>query len=741
MAKPRVVVEGLKGAIQQVRPTVPGSYGTTPVNVIQTPSWQDTQLGQLARVLGVGVQVAGEVKQIGDIKEQEAIDALADKSIEEVNAEALQNRNEFDKLNRKLNLPFMSNPWNQERVRKAAGAQFHDEFQLRLQQALDKSDAATATDTVVQDVITGMTEDYESLKDITIRQGFDAATKSTIQQYSLRYNALKNQQNENELFRGGRSVMFNGATLITDQNGVTKMADSAAIDEWWEENEGALKPARLAELRKTVATDLAYRDPDSARAFLKHTQGFKAGTTKMGDPDIKDDDVFSMYAAEEAAMYEAIDKIELADQTKNVHAAKQEFATIEAEAFEIANTLRNGQSYVGEGDLQITTRIEAENYLLNKLQQSDNVLVKGFSGAQTIKKGLALLEMPEDDNFIQLKENYARAYSGENSFKFRQDTIKQSFLSQYLIEDLSGKTTLNPRYELLFNEVVAELARERGYKLQEISKGVFTDVNNNQITSSKQAIQFETMRGWDDFYLKELSSRLEQRASQAESKIEVSKQIKADTTSPEKISEIVSFVEPSKTISEATTYWFEPNSNFADLEEAARKGENKKVEEIVKRLESESRPVLVGGDRGSFLQGTKHIVRRANLLDSTLNIITSTKSTKEEVESAKRKIALYATVKGLFNATNIKAGSIRVGTRDIAIDREALKSLSLIYPLISKERLIELAKPGDKDTPQEQELFEALYNVTLDENDPNDKKLLEKFITEQAALANRIYKN
>jgi len=96
MAKPRVVVEGLKGAIQQVRPTVPGSYGTTPVNVIQTPSWQEGKLGQLARAVGVGVQIAGEVKQIGDIKEQEAIADLADKSIEEVNAEALQNRNEFD---------------------------------------------------------------------------------------------------------------------------------------------------------------------------------------------------------------------------------------------------------------------------------------------------------------------------------------------------------------------------------------------------------------------------------------------------------------------------------------------------------------------------------------------------------------------------------------------------------------------------------------------------------------------
>ena len=746
MAKERVQVQGLGDVAPGITPTIQraGQYSVAQVRAapVQAPR---SKLLDLAEALGTGQQL---LQQYGQAAEQEAQlfeEELARKSPEEVQAMLKKSEGELDKLVRQKAIGWLTSPLNQKRKMQAVGALLHDDYARQLKaQVEDPANADADINELIAGVKDNLRNQYGSLQSTFVNEGFEGAIRETTRKYTLAHDSIATEQARKQLYRAGKNVLFNSAILIKDEvTGNTRMSDADLLNQWYEENQGAFTPAELLNLRKEVSLELAQRDPDSARNFLNYTGGFKVGTSKMSEAmGVKGEDVFSMYGAEEADIYEDIDKIELADQTKNVHAAKVERATIEAEAFEIANTLRNGQSYVGEGDLQITTRIEAENYLFNKLQQSDNVLVKGFSGAQTIKKGLALLEMPDDENFIQLKENYARAYSGENSFRFRQDTIKKSFLSQYLIEDFStGRTTLNPRYELLFNEVVSELARERGYKLQEISKGSFTDVNNNQITSSKQAIQFETMRGWDDFYLKELSNRLEQRASQVQGKIEVSKQIESDTTPAEKISERVSFVEPSKTISEATTYWFEGNNNFADLEEAARKGESKKVEEIVKRLESESRPVLVGVGGPSLYPGKKYIARRVNLLDSTLNIITSTKSTKEEVESAKRKIALYATVKGLFNATNIKAGSIRVGTRDIAIDREALKSLSLIYPLISKERLIELAKPGDKDTPQEQELFEALYNVTLDENDPNDKKLLEKFITEQAALANRIYKN
>ena len=798
MTKPRVVVEGLKGAIQQVRPTVPSSYGTTPVNVIQTPSWQDTQLGQLARVLGVGVQIAGEVKQIGDIKEQEAIDALADKSIEEVNAEALQNRNEFDKLNRKLNLPFMSNPWNQERVRKAAGAQFHDEFQLRLQQALDKSDAATATDTVVQDVITGMTEDYESLKDITIRQGFDAATKSTIQQYSLRYNALKNQQNENELFRGGRSVMFNGATLITDQNGVTKMADSAAIDEWWADNEGALKPARLAELRKTVATDLAYRDPDSARAFLKHTQGFKAGTTKMGDPDIKDDDVFSMYSAEEAAMYEAIDKIELQDQTKNVHAARQELAVIDELAVDMGMAIREKKVFVTEEGEQISTEKQAETYLLNKLQQSDNILVRGSDGVKTIQNSLKLLET-EPDNFIPFF-NKIRNAGLDTIFNQRITQSTEAILRQHLIEDPSkmGDPTaakiINPIYKQYATEITFELLEERRQKIRELSSGSYLNVNGEEVRSTAWDSEvMEDQARWDRNFNEQFRSRLNDRIAEHNKKIagELAAQNEVKRRG-EVISGVKSFVEPGKVLSEITSAI---GNTWGNLETKLRLGYNKAAasiadefetnKEVIPTTQSQLRLPTVPIMRDPFETRESKVVKMTRL-EHALSLVQSTSTTSEQKKAANNKIAMYLMAKGpqYYTAENIRKGSVDINigatpettrlmpvkqaerqgftilergigalgvaarvkvpavegiTHNIKIDKEALKRLIGLYPLISEERLNEI-KAGVESYEPEKELYEALFDVTLTEGDEGDEKTLREFIDTKTKLLNKFKK-
>lgn len=786
MAKPRVVVEGLKGAIQQVRPTVPGSYGTTPVNVIQTPSWQEGKLGQLARAVGVGVQIAGEVKQIGDIKEQEAIADLADKSIEEVNAEALQNKKEFDKGVRKQFIPFMSNPWNQERVRKAAGAQFHDEFQLRLQQALDKSDAATATDTVVQDVITGMTEDYESLKDVTIRQGFDAATKSTIQQYSLRYNSLKNQQNENELFRGGRSVMFNGATLITDQNGVTKMADTAAIDEWWEENEGALKPARLAELRKTVATDLAYRDPDSARAFLKHTQGFKAGTTKMGDPDIKDDDVFSMYDAEEAALYEAIDNIEIQDQAKNVHAAKQELAVIDELAVDIGMALKAGQVFVTKEGEEISNEKQAETYLLNKLQQSDNILVRGSDGVKTVQTSLKLLET-EPDNFIPFF-NKIRNAGLDNNLNNRLKQAESFILSQNLMEvqgaDGIGKQIINPLYQRFASEIRFELDEERRQKIRELSGGNYLNVKGEEVRSTAWDSEvMEDMARWDRYYHEQFQTRLKEKIN---GKLEQDKK-DAEVASKEATTRDIiagkSFLDPTTPLSEATTLYkdlpniFSAFTNPYDLESNLREGDLEDARSWVENFEKQTLktktvplPVL----------GSIPILSYRNELENTIKLIQNPKTSTESKEKAQKLMSLYLFTKGLYTPENIANGNVNIevgGTPEttklmpvrqaerkgftilerglgayggiaevkvpavegvnynVRIDREAVKRFAEIFPMIPKERLIEMSRVGTDDLSKEQAMYEAIHNVTPDE------AALKAWIEKQRDLAQKIYKN
>lgn len=773
MAKPRVVVEGLKGAIQQVRPTVPSSYGTTPVNVIQTPSWQEGKLGQLARAVGVGVQIAGEVKQIGDIKEQEAISDLADKTIEEVNAEALQNKKEFDKGVRKQFIPFMSNPWNQERVRKAAGAQFHDEFQLRLQQALDKSDAATPTDKVVQDVITGMTEDYESLKDITIRQGFDAATKGTIQQYSLRYNSIKNEQNENELFRGGRSVLFNASTLVNGE-----IADPEAITNWWEENEGALKPAKLAELRKSVILLHASRGNfEAAREFQEYTSNLKAGTTKMGDPDIKEDDVFGMYSAEEAALRQTIDDMELKSDERLVAGSKQELREYDELAVDIGLAIRTNPEvgYTTKEGTVIKTIREAETYLLEKLQKSDNILVRGSSGVSVVQNALKSLELPKDFKYIQFGENYGRTEinKGPNSFKFGYESILQDFKGSYAQEDSmgSGRYILDPKYETLANNLIAEIYNKRALKMEEISTGTFMNVDGEEIISSKFKDQADNMKAWDRIYLKEFKDRLFSEAPELKVKIETAEEMKtpvAEETDPD------AFVEPGKKLSD---FWFigkplfGPSlATFPILEKRMRDGDD--FSQILTSLERTREEGIIA----PFSYSSK--------LGDEINILKSNKATPEQQQAAKNKISLYILAKGLYTAENIRNGSVtlsfggqasraeqmlekyaieggyeiierapigkgvlaRVPTveptvEEISIDKASIKKLVDIYPLIPKARLIEIASTEPEEFPEEQALFEAIYDVELDENNEQDRQLLGDFIKKQAELSQRIYKN
>ena len=758
MDTPRKQVEGLRAAIPVLQPSVPQT-GTGRIVPTKVTPFEQTPLGQLSRGLGVAVEGARELKAIGDIQEQKAIDELADKSIEDLNKEFLNNRAKLDKEVRNDFLPFMGNPWNQERVRKASGALYHDEFQLRLQDALQKSDASTSTDKVVQDVINGMAEDYESLKDVTIRQGFDAATKDTIQKYSLRFNSIKSEQNRGQLTRAGKSILFNSSTLVDGE-----LSNPEAIDEWWTENEGALKPSELAALRKDVILLHASRgNADAARQFQEYTANFKAGTIKMGDPDTKEDDVFGMYSAEEASLRQMVDDMELEGDKRLVADSKLELREYDELAVDIGLAIRSGQGYEKEDGTFIKTTKEAEAYLLGELQESDNILVRGSNGVSVVQNALKSLEMPSDENYILFKEKYARAFTGPQSFRFRYEQIINDFNQQVGDEDtLTGKFSVDPSYTKLSNKLLVEMARKRDAKQLEISTGTFTDVNGELIVNAKFQDQMKYMQAWDDLYLKEYDAQLKTQSEKLAPKVELAakdelaedKTNESFTMPGEKMSDLYGFG-ATGTIRKAK--YLTGRGDFTDLERLMRVGEDYK--DFVKDLEEEQ-------------------------LGSTLNILQSNKSTPEEQQIAKNKIALYSLAKGLYTAENIRngvvpityggkpartvemtykqaikkgytnierTGALGVGaivripaveptTREINIDRSALKKLVDVFSLIPKERLIEISTTEPEEFPEEQALYEAIYNVELDPESGEDQKLSENFITRQAELSQKIYK-
>ena len=79
-------------------------------------------------------------------------------------------------------------------------------------------------------------------------------------------------------------------------------------------------------------------------------------------------------------------------------------------------------------------------------------------------------------------------------------------------------------------------------------------------------------------------------------------------------------------------------------------------------------------------------------------------------------------------------------TKNIRIDKQALKKLAGVYPLIPKERLIEISATEPEEFPEEKSLYEAIYDVELEEGNELDEKLLKDFIIKQNELSQGIYK-
>lgn len=83
----------------------------------------------------------------------------------------------------------------------------------------------------------------------------------------------------------------------------------------------------------------------------------------------------------------------------------------------------------------------------------------------------------------------------------------------------------------------------------------------------------------------------------------------------------------------------------------------------------------------------------------------------------------------------VKVPAVEGVNYNVRIDREAVKRFAEIFPMIPKERLIEMSRVGTDDLSKEQAMYEAIHNVTPDE------AALKAWIEKQRDLAQKIYKN
>jgi len=717
----RVVVEGLGRTVQPLQTTIPSGYGQTRVQVRETIPWQETGLGKLSRALGLGVQLAGEVKQIGDIKEEEFIQDLASKPTEEIDAYFKENRKQFDAAGRKNLIPFLGNPWNQERVRKASGALLSDDYEVRLQKAFNEAQFEGDADEIISQVIGDMSGEYSRLEDGVAQQGFQEAIKNISQQYKLRYNNGKNAQKKNVLLTAGKSELvsaFTPYTIRNEQGEDEEVTDIAKAANWWKENEGAFLPQEKLKMIKDVGVALAAEpiaDPDAARTWAQWAGGhLKIGTALMGDPTQTDDDVFSAYSSETADLYRMIDAIEKQNEGKAKGDAALLLAEIESEIAQAQYAFDNGSPSFTTDSGEVFENIEeVKSWAVQKGQESDNPYASGSELFKRINQAVgAASSFTKETQGADLYHN-ERSLTGGLSVLLKQVSEKVLTKPAYTSSGFRGDTevdVINPLFQTLADNLKANYNSISFDKAIELSTGTYIDANGETKVGASRDQRFKDLTAWNkriaEDYQAELNDLLKEEAVEAKARAKL-------TDAPSG-----SYLDENVSLDEGTSAFYEPH-NFYDLEEAAREGNFKKAKKIAKKLRA----------KDAF---------ENDLVKERISKLKGAETSLIERDKIRRELLLYGIATegvNLYNADSIKRGSINIAGTDIKIeDKEALQDLALVYPLISKNRLQELA--GQKDPPAADifELYNALFDTNLQEGVDADDLQVEAFIKQTKKL-------
>jgi len=96
----------------------------------------------------------------------------------------------------------------------------------------------------------------------------------------------------------------------------------------------------------------------------------------------------------------------------------------------------------------------------------------------------------------------------------------------------------------------------------------------------------------------------------------------------------------------------------------------------------------------------------------------------------------------LLTTENINKGSFTLnttrGAREVPIDREAIKQLLPSFLLISKDRLLALQNDPNEDKTPETQLYEAIFQVSLQEDSEEDENKVRQFIRQQFKVAEQL---
>jgi len=733
MAKERVQVQGLGDVVPGIQPTIQraGQYAVAQVRAAPVPVPR-SKLLDLADTLKVGQDL---LQQYGQAAEQEAQmfeEELSRKSPEEVQAMLKKTEGELDKQVRRGAMGWLTSPLNQKRKMQAVGALLHDDYERQLKaQVEDPANADADINELIAGVKDNLRNQYGSLQSAFVNEGFEGAIRETTRRYTLAHDSLSEAVSREQLELAGKNIAYRASL---DNQGV--MADPDAISEWWAENEGAFTPAQLLKLRRDVAMAHARAgDRESFEHWMEFSGDLKIGTTTIKDKKLKTDDVFSDYSSDEAVLRADAENIFSQQQNEELKEGNNILRELSNEAVEISAKLANNQSYVGkDGTLNITNEQEAFEYLRQKALDTNNTYVAGPDAVQRLYQSLDAIRKPKpkEEVFLQAKRIYTEV-SATRGRDFEEEA--QDFANMLLSKtenaisdpsDPTGSLRLNPRYQAIAGSILRDVMGERVKTMRKVFSGKYKTIDGETVESTEyQTIVADHMLDYDEQFLNTFETRL--TTAIAEDKKEQQQQ-KVITAEPQKYVEGTSksFIDPTKVVSQEAAML---DTNIFNVEMQLREGNLEKALDEAANLEKPS----IGDSISGFY---------ISKVDQMLETLEDTSKFKEEKDVARRGLSVYLLAKKAFNADNIKNGSVTIktlkGDRDIPLDREAVKELLPYYPIIPRKRLLELQADPDADKTPEMNLFEAIFNETLDENSKEDQDKVDLLIQQQMKAASRI---
>jgi len=436
MARERVQVEGLGRAVPGLQSAVP-QLGGYRVQVQETPSWQDTKLGQLAQVLGVTAQGVQEVKSIADVEAQKFEEELARKSPEEIQELLQQNKTEFDKQVRRGGLGWLTSPFNRERklraVGRAASRGLMVDITTRLENPLsdDPEDGFKLAQSLTQNYITN----NEFLKDSALAQeGLQEAINPQVQQLVINFERKKTALAKRESGLATTSEFFDTieGLLKTDDykegdissgSGVITLSDGTSISytdkfkQIWSET-NAHTPDEQRQIFKATLQQLAKQGMrNEAEELLIYARGnLKFGNAGMSEIEENEYEEFIENVAEKAENDIEREQQELTD-------------SLIAEAYNAQVDIKsgkpgefNGQTYNTVAELEKAVNAYGDESFLQtnkaRLRKSFMADVNSFRKPSDLRRDRAFFNLNKD--FVEpafdvntLTESIGNALSGE----------------------------------------------------------------------------------------------------------------------------------------------------------------------------------------------------------------------------------------------------------------------------------------------------------------------------------------